>query len=63
MMSEKTLIMVRLAVVRSANEVLRRPGGEMPEKAILRTLLDVVLQYQQKQGADERTPTADLFSL
>ena len=55
--------MVRLAVVRSANEVLRRPGVEMPEKAILRTLLDVVLQYQQKQGADERTPTADLFSL
>jgi hypothetical protein len=30
---------------------------------MLRTLLDVVLQYQQELGADERTRTADLIPL
>jgi hypothetical protein len=35
----------------------------LPEKAILRTLLDVVLQFQQKLGADERTRTAFLLQL
>ena len=36
---------------------------QLPENAILRTLHDVVLQFQQKLGADERTRTADLISL
>ena len=36
---------------------------QWPEKAILRTLLDVVLQFQRKSGADERTRTSDLISL
>jgi hypothetical protein len=36
---------------------------QLPEKAILRTLLEVVLQFEQKLGADERTRTADLISL
>jgi hypothetical protein len=31
---------------------------QLPEKAILRTLHDVVLQFQQKLGADERRRTA-----
>jgi hypothetical protein len=30
---------------------------------MLRTLLDVVLRYQQELGVDERTRTADLISL
>ena len=34
---------------------------QLSEKVILRTLLDVILQFQQKQGADERTRTADLL--
>jgi hypothetical protein len=34
---------------------------QLPEKAILRTLLDVVLQFQQKLGADERPRTAFLL--
>jgi hypothetical protein len=34
---------------------------QSPEKAILRTLLDVVLQFLQNLGADERTRTAFLL--
>jgi hypothetical protein len=34
---------------------------QLLEKAILRTLRDVVLQSQQELGADERTRTADLL--
>jgi hypothetical protein len=36
---------------------------QLPEKAILRTLRDVVLRFQQKQEADERTRTAFLLQL
>ena len=34
---------------------------QLSEKVFLRTLLDVVLQFQQKLGADERTRTAFLL--
>jgi hypothetical protein len=34
---------------------------QLPEKAILRNQRDVLLQFQQNLGADERTRTADLL--
>ena len=36
---------------------------QLPEKAILRTQRDVVLQFRQKLRADEQTRTADLPQL